>query len=216
MKVIKLGASVAVHGTGLTGKIVDRHLEGPPWYLVLLDHIGKTKWMREGWLTEHCNRMDPSLIEDFEDRLKVYVASSWRNPQQPDVVAGLRAEGFAVYDFRNPHPGDQGFHWSEIDPRWQEWDVDGFIFGLEHAIACDGFRKDMSALKWCDVCVLLLPCGRSAHLEAGWAAGAGKRLVVMLEKIEPELMYKMAEQIIAPNREELACMLHEIWLENRL
>jgi hypothetical protein len=44
--------------------------------------------------------------------------------------------------------------------------------------------------------VLVLPCGRSAHLEAGWAKGAGKRLVILLdEQNEPELMYRFADAI---------------------
>lgn len=33
---------------------------------------------------------------------KIYVASSWRNPYQPEVVAALRKTGYEVYDFRNP------------------------------------------------------------------------------------------------------------------
>ena len=33
---------------------------------------------------------------------KIYVASSWRNPYQPEVVAALKKAGHEVYDFRNP------------------------------------------------------------------------------------------------------------------
>ena len=33
---------------------------------------------------------------------KVYVASSWRNPIQPAIVALLRGHALDVYDFRNP------------------------------------------------------------------------------------------------------------------
>lgn len=35
-------------------------------------------------------------------------------------------------------------------------------------------------MKWADTCVLALPCGRSAHLEAGWMSGAGKKLIVYM------------------------------------
>ena len=43
-----------------------------------------------------------------------------------------------------------------------------------------------------DACVLVLPCGRSAHTEAGWMAGAGKVVVAYIpEMAEPELMYKL-------------------------
>jgi len=52
--------------------------------------------------------------------MSIYVASSWRNTHQPSVVAALREAGHDVYDFRNPRPGDHGFHWSMIDPDWKE------------------------------------------------------------------------------------------------
>lgn len=125
---------------------------------------------------------------------KIYVASSWRNNTQPSVVEALRNIGHEVYDFKNPEPGDNGFHWSEIDPNWKNWDAHQFRKGLQHALAADGFKKDMTALKGCDICVLVLPCGRSAHLESGWASGAGRRLYILLDDpvSEPELMYLMA------------------------
>ena len=52
--------------------------------------------------------------------MKVYVASSWRNTSQPVVVARLQWEGYEVYDFRRPTECSTGFHWSEIDPAWEE------------------------------------------------------------------------------------------------
>lgn len=36
---------------------------------------------------------------------KIYVASSWRNPFQQEVVNILRDLGHEVYDFKNPHMG---------------------------------------------------------------------------------------------------------------
>jgi hypothetical protein len=41
--------------------------------------------------------------------MRIYVASSWRNLYQPTVVTALRQEGYEVYDFRHPAPGDDGF-----------------------------------------------------------------------------------------------------------
>jgi hypothetical protein len=105
-----------------------------------------------------------------EKARRIYVASSWRNGYQQAVVESLRQLGHEVYDFRHPAPGNDGFHWSEIDPAWKDWNQSAFAAALQHPIAVDGFGRDMSALEWCDTCVLVLPCGRSAHLEAGWAA----------------------------------------------
>jgi hypothetical protein len=123
---------------------------------------------------------------------RIYVASSWRNSQQPEVVAALRAEGHEVYDFRAPAPGKSGFSWSAIDPDWLNWKPPRFSHLVTtHPIIEAGFALDKAALDWCDVCVLVLPCGRSAHLEAGYAAGQGKHVVVLLspDGFEPELMY---------------------------
>ena len=51
-------------------------------------------------------------------------------------------------------------------------------------------------MKWADACVLLLPCGRSAHLELGWMAGTGKQTIVLMEVAEePELMYGLCDTI---------------------
>lgn len=127
--------------------------------------------------------------------MKIYVASSWRNGYQADVVRGLRELDHLVYDFRHPTPRDDGFHWSEIDIGWESWSVDEYLTGLAHPLAESGFTKDLDAMKWADACVLVLPCGRSAHLEAGYFVGAGKPLLILVDRIEPELMYKMADSV---------------------
>lgn len=125
--------------------------------------------------------------------MKIYVASSWRNDYQPDVVRALRELDHEVYDFRNPRAGDNGFHWSEVDGGWKSWDAERYIAALNHPIAEAGFQSDWQAMLWADACVLLLPCGRSAHIEAGYFVGAGKPLLILLSgPMEPELMYKMA------------------------
>lgn len=125
---------------------------------------------------------------------RIYVASSWRNEErQQAVVSMLREGGHTVYDFRNPEPGDHGFSWTQIvgDDRSRLTDPRKFREVLKDPIAQRGFGKDMRALRDCDICVLVMPCGRSAHLELGWAAGAGARTIVLLDDpvSEPELMY---------------------------
>lgn len=122
----------------------------------------------------------------------VYVASSWRNNAQPQVVAAIRLARHEVYDFKNPRPGNHGFHWSEIDPKWQGWSATAFRSALDHPVARNGFLCDYNAMLRADTCVLVLPCGRSAHTEAGWFSGMGKRLIILLDGSEPELMYKIA------------------------
>lgn len=134
--------------------------------------------------------------------MKLYVASSWRNENlQQIAVHYLRRAGHEVYDFIHPPGGDHlGFSWGEIDPHWRGWTPEPYLDALQHETAIAGFGSDFGAMQWADACVLLLPCGRSAHLEAGWFVGAGKPLYIVLDESEfpapggsnPELMYRMA------------------------
>ncbi len=126
--------------------------------------------------------------------MKIYVASSWRNDFQPGVVAALREDGHQVYDFKD----SDGFHWTEVDGGWEEWpsDIPKYLEGLTHPCAERGFDRDMKALRECDACVYVMPCGVSASLEAGWACGAGKLVIVYVPAIrEPDLMVKMADLV---------------------
>jgi hypothetical protein len=132
--------------------------------------------------------------------MRIYLASSWRNDRQQAAVRSLRAAGHEVYDFRHPPRGDHlGFSWSDVDPKWRSWTAFQYSEALGHPVAQAGFDSDFEAMQWADAFVLLLPCGRSAHLEAGWAVGAGKLLIVLLDEAEfnptghgaAELMYKM-------------------------
>lgn len=139
---------------------------------------------------------------------RIYVASSWRNQYYPEVVQRLREAGHEVYDFRNPPHGGAGFHWTDIDPNAPAWTYAQYAEGLHHPLAERQFQADIDALTWADTCVLVLPCGRSAHTEAGWMAGAGKRVLAYLpEMVEPELMYKLFDGV-AGSLEELVEKLY--------
>jgi hypothetical protein len=150
----------------------------------------------------HPNALRFARVDEPDDREPaparrpyVYVASSWRNPVQPAIVAAIREVGFDVYDFRNP-PNGAGFGWEEIHPDWQQWTAAEYQAALEHPRAVEGFASDFDAMQAADIVVLVLPCGRSAHLELGWAVGAGKRTAILLNgDHEPELMVKMVDHI---------------------
>lgn len=150
--------------------------------------------------------------------MKIYVASSWRNPHQQRVVEICRAEGHEVYDFRNPVPGENGFSWREIDPEWEKWTTKQFLNALQHRIAKAGFDLDMTALRTCEMCILVLPCGRSAHLEMGFAVGNGKATIIYHPpgiQEEPELMYKMCRaSVISEDALRWAIADYNFWLHD--
>lgn len=128
---------------------------------------------------------------------RIYVASSWRNQYYPEVVKKLSEYGHSVYDFRNPPYGGNGFRWKDIDENSPNWSFKEYSEGLHHPKAERQFAADLEAMEWADTCVLVLPCGRSAHTEAGWMAGAGKRVIVYVPEMqEPELMYKLFDAVV--------------------
>lgn len=135
---------------------------------------------------------------------KIYIASSWRNEFQQDMVKLLRSNGHDVYDFKNPAPGNTGFSWKQAGPVGTVID---YMKTVYEPVATKGFEFDRNALDWCNTCVLLLPCGRSAHLEGGYVAGQGKLLITYLSPIqfEPELMYRLGR--IVNNPTDLLMML---------
>ncbi len=121
--------------------------------------------------------------------MRIYVASSWRNRDQPSLVNNLRRAGHEVYDFRD----HSGYEWSDIGPKWQSWDTRQYREALTHPLAEERYLLDWRAMEWSEATVLLLPCGKSAHLELGYAVGVGKPAFIVLDDhTEPELMYKMA------------------------
>lgn len=134
--------------------------------------------------------------------MKIYVAASWRTDRQPAVVAALREAGHTVYDFRNPAPGNNGFHWSQVAPHWNRearLPAEEYRNTLYENPRCqEGFNFDMNALREADALVLVMPAGRSAHLELGYAIGAKKATMILLEDpIDgPDLMHLAADLLL--------------------
>lgn len=146
---------------------------------------------------------------------QIYLASSWKNIHHFGHVNLLRSWGHQVYDFTARGsvitPGAQkcrGFAWSDIGA---PEDLSAWSFrDFRHSITSDpaaaaGYLSDLRHMEWADTCVLLLSCGRSAHLEAGYMKGRGKRVIIHcpLQQAfqEPELMYLLADNITFEDHE---------------
>ena len=137
--------------------------------------------------------------------MKIYVATSWKNEHATAVVNRLRDLGHKVYDFR-----EEAFSWESVKVPDQVT-TDELMAALLKPAAIEGYRRDMTALEQCDLCVLVLPSGKSAHLEAGYAAGEDKFLVLYAPEptTQPELMYKFAD-IIVKNLPELSTAVNSL------
>lgn len=146
--------------------------------------------------------------------MKIYVASSWRNTYYGTVLRGLTEAGHRVWDWRNPPTGGNGF-------KWQEAGAENYEHGdkieahqwsrlLSSPVAAAGYASDLCGMNWCDVGVLLHPCGRSAHLEAGWIAGRGKVVHVLApEPVEPDLMVLALNGMVIGNLDGLLYYLRK-------
>lgn len=129
---------------------------------------------------------------------RIYTASSWRNQTYDHNLGTLKNSlpQHSFYNFKDPKCSFV-FQWESIDRNWSNWTPYQFRAVLNTNFeARQGFISDKTGLDWCDICVLILPCGRSAHLELGYAVGRGKSTVVLLRKnFEPELMYKFVDYL---------------------
>lgn len=123
---------------------------------------------------------------------RFYVASSWRNTERLNqVVQGLRSQSHEVYDFRE---ANAVFNWSQINEKWDRanpiLNAKEIQMALVSDFAIGAFANDLQGLEECDHLVLIMPCGRSAHLELGWFIGQGKQVsLILADNEKPDLMH---------------------------
>lgn len=121
--------------------------------------------------------------------MRIYLASSRRNKFFDKTLAALRAAGHDVFDFKH-----------EDTLVWEADEHKGTMAGAETDEVLEHFQADFDALKGAECTVLVLPAGRSAHLELGYATGQGQHTVVYLPEgavlDEPDLMYRMCDALI--------------------
>ena len=136
----------------------------------------------------------------------IYLIGSLRNSEIPKIGNELRERGFEVFDdWYAPGP--------KADEHWQAYETGK---GSTYKQAIRGwagkhiFEFDMAHLQRADIAILVLPAGKSGHLELGWVAGQGKWTYILFDK-EPErydIMYQFANEVFF-NREEMYKYLHD-------
>lgn len=122
----------------------------------------------------------------------IYLIGSLRNPAIPELAKQIRKEtGHEVFD-------DWFAAGPTADDSWQEYEKSK---GVSYDNALSGYAArhvfdfDLHHLNRSDAAVLVLPAGKSGHLELGYCRGSGKRCFVLFDK-EPErwdVMYQFAD-----------------------
>lgn len=111
----------------------------------------------------------------------VYVIGSLRNSKVPVFANALRRAGFDAFDsWYAPGP--------KADDFWRDYTkARGLTYkeALQDWSARHVFEFDKSHLDRCDIAVLLMPGGKSAHLELGYVIGKGKKGFILFDK-EPK------------------------------
>ena len=130
--------------------------------------------------------------------LKVYLIGSLRNPAVPEFAATLRTMSYDALEVFD----DWYAAGPEADDYWQRYEIDrgrSFTEALNGYAAQHTFNFDKYHLDRADVGVLLLPAGKSGHLELGYLIGQGKPGFIVLDK-QPErydVMYAFATKVVS-------------------
>ena len=124
---------------------------------------------------------------------KIYIIGSLRNPGVPELAKLLRSEGFYVFD-------DWFAAGPTADDCWQAYEKSkgsSYPEALYGHAARNVFEFDKRHLDAADIAILLMPAGKSGHLELGYVIGSGKTGYVLFDK-EPErwdVMYQFASGV---------------------
>jgi hypothetical protein len=127
---------------------------------------------------------------------RIYLASSWRNLELALGLAALiKAWGHEVVCFGEARADGYRFHWRQVEPNRARLTSPRL---LASPLAQRAVKHGRVRLDGADTCLLLLPCNRGAHLEAGYAKGQGKRLIIVgrFPAGEFELMYGLADALV--------------------
>lgn len=117
----------------------------------------------------------------------IYLIGSLRNPRIPEIAKALRIVGHDIWD--------DWFAAGEFaDDAWRDYekgrghDFAGALAGeaAKHVLAFDRTHLDA-----CDAAILVMPAGKSGHLELGYVLGQGKPGYILLDG-EPERYDVMA------------------------
>lgn len=125
--------------------------------------------------------------------MKIYLIGSLRNPEIPKVGDKLRALGLDIFD--------DWFAGGPIaDESWMEYEKGRgrtYLAALRGPAARNIYDFDHRHLDASDGAILVLPAGKSGHLELGYMAGSKKFTGVLMPE-EPErwdVMYQFATSV---------------------
>jgi len=127
-----------------------------------------------------------------DQKYDFFVSGRWRNRDNVlDLTHKIREKGFKVYCFLEAdHSAARLHNDPEEDMKKfeaRDWRNDSYVKEV--------FHNDMEGQRKSDVFVMLLPAGKSCHIEAGAAYGMGKKCVLIGEQKEAESLYLIFDEM---------------------
>ena len=147
---------------------------------------------------------------------KLYIIGSLRNPEIPKVAASLRfaLPGLTIFD-------DWYSAGPEADDHWRDYEMargHSYFQALGGFAAKNVFNFDKTHLDSSDGALLVLPAGKSGHLELGYMAGKGKWTGILQPGPDPErwdVMYQFADGVFWSVESVIAALAEKIVRKER-
>lgn len=138
----------------------------------------------------------------------IYIIGSLRNPKISDVAKAIRAAGFDAFDdwyAAGPH----------ADDCWRDYERQRgrrYVEALQGLASKHVFEFDRQHLERVDMGLLVLPAGKSGHLELGFLIGRGKPSFILLDQAQDheefryDVMYRFATGVYETIDDVIAAM----------
>lgn len=123
----------------------------------------------------------------------LYLIGSLRSELVPVISSKLRLLDIDIFD-------DWYAAGPEADDYWKKYEQGrghSYQEALQGYAARHVFSFDKYHLDRCDAALLVLPAGKSGHLELGYVAGSGKPTYILLDEADVrwDVMYQFASKI---------------------
>lgn len=127
-----------------------------------------------------------------------------------DLAEVLRAFKHKVFDFTDATHRDcelDGFVFNASDWSGKPLEQIDWIEFMQYSATKRAYHSDKAGLDWSEATILLLPSGRSSHIEAGYSVGKGKPLFILgdLPLGDFDTMYGFAECLFRAHQIDLLC-----------
>lgn len=136
---------------------------------------------QQSWAEMRAQRKKERIVRWCEKQSprpkSIYIIGSLRNPRIPEIGSALRARGWDAFD-------DWHSAGEHADDAWRDYERSrghSLPKALDGYAAQHTFNFDKTHLDRCEYALLVLPAGKSGHLELGYAIGQGKPSFILLD-----------------------------------